>query len=357
MVKSKPKPSTSATLMAEARLAAAPVLVVDLGGTKCEMAVYHPADGSFFGFARYASRDFKSVEALLRRYQAEHGGSDGPPKHLALAVAGPVDGDKAHLTNLGWSVEGEQLRQAFALDTLLLLNDLTALCAALPFLETNDLMTLQKGEGRTGATMAVLAPGTGLGEGMLFMSDGCQHALGGEGGQCDFAPATDEQIELLRFMRRHYESVSYEMLASGLGMIDLYKFCRETSGIAESAEVASRLADAADKTPVIVEAALAADFCPLCRKVLTLFLEILGAEAGNLTLKFYARGGLYLAGGILPRLVGKISFAPLVTAFGNKTMMAKLLATIPIFLVRHPYPVLVGAARLATASTVDEQHG
>jgi len=354
MVKSKPKPSTSAMLTAEAVTDS--ILTVDLGGSKCEMAVYHPADGSFSGFARYASRDFASAEALLRRYRAEYGGlSNCLPKRLALAVAGPVDGNSAYLTNLGWRVESEKLRQALGLESLLLVNDLTAVCAALPFLGESDLITLQEGEKHMDAAMAVLAPGTGLGEGMLFNGDDCHHALGGEGGHCDFAPTTDEQIELLRFMRRRHESVSYEMLAAGPGVIHLYEFCRESGGIAERPKVAAHLADAADKTPVIVAAALAADFCPLCRKTLTLFLEILGAEAGNLALKFYARGGLYLAGGILPRLVGHISFAPLVAAFRNKKMMAALLATIPIFLVRHPHPALLGAARLASGG--EKNHG
>ena len=351
MVKSKPRPSTSATSTAEAAPADVSLLAVDLGGSKCEMAVYHAADGSFSGFARYASRDFAGVEAVLRRYRDERGPL---PKRLALAVAGVVDGADAYLTNLPWRLESENLRRTFALDSLLLVNDLTAVCAALPFFTADDLVVLQEGEVHADAPAAVLAPGTGLGEGMLFIGDDCRHALGGEGGHCDFAPATDEQIELLRFMRRHHESVSYEMLAAGPGMIHLYEFCRQTSDLAESPEVAARLADAADKTPIIVASALAADFCPLCRKTVALFLEILGAEAGNLALKIYARRGLYLAGGILPRMVGKISFAPFLAAFRNKKMMSTLLATIPIFLVRHPYPALVGVARLADKH---EHHG
>ncbi|MDR0477937.1 MAG: glucokinase [Desulfobulbaceae bacterium] len=346
MGKSKPKPSTSATSTSET------ILAVDLGGSKCQMAVYHAEDGAFSGFTRYASRDFTGIEAALRRYQAKHGLL---PNALALAVAGPVDGDKAHITNLGWRLEKEKLRQAFAFDTLLLVNDLTAVCAALPFLAPNDLLVLQEGKRDISAPAAVLAPGTGLGEGILFSGEGCQHALGSEGGHCDFAPVNDEQIELLRFMRKSHQSVSYEMLAAGPGMIHLFEFCQENSGFAAKPEVVSRLAAVSDKTPVIIEAALAADFCPLCRKSVELFLQILGAEAGNLALKTYARNGLYLAGGILPRLVGKISFAPFVAAFRNKKMMAALLAAIPIFLVRHPHPALLGAALLAR--TKQKKHG
>ena len=351
MAKSKPKPLTSATSTPEMP-ATAPILAVDLGGSKCEMARYQPDDGAFLGFARYASRDFASVEAILRRYQTECGPL---PPRLALAVAGVVNGENGYLTNLDWQVKGAELRRAFALDFLLLLNDLTAVCAALPFLTANDLVVLQEGEVHADAPAAVLAPGTGLGEGMLLAGDDCRHALGGEGGHCDFAPTSDEQIELLRFMRRRHETVSFEMVAAGPGMIDLLRFCEEIGGLRAKADVAARLAAATDKTPIIVEAALATDFCPLCRKTLTLFLEILGAEAGNLALKLYARRGLYLAGGILPRLVGKISFAPFLAAFHNKKSMAALLATIPIFLVRHPHPALLGAARLAEAA--GKNHG
>ena len=350
MVKSKPKLSTSATSTSDT------ILAVDLGGTKCEMAVYHRQDSSFSGLTRYASGDFTGIEAILRRYQAEQGGSSkGLPKRLALAVAGVVTDDDAQLTNLAWRVEGEKLRQDFALDSLLVVNDLTAVCAALPFLSADDLIVLQEGKKDTAAPRAVLAPGTGLGEGMLFTGDGCRHAIGGEGGHCDFAPVNDEQVELLRFMRKSHQSVSYEMLAAGPGMIHLFEFCREAGGLTVKPEVVKRMAAAGDKTPVIIEAALAADFCPLCRKTVELFLEILGAEAGNLALKLYARGGLYLAGGILPRLVGKISFSPFLAAFHNKRMMAALLATIPIFLVRHPHPALLGAALLASPS--QQKHG
>ena len=351
MAKSKPKPLTSAISTLKTH-AATSLLTVDLGGSKCEMAVYEPDGGAFSGFTRYASQDFTGVEAVLRRYQAEHGQL---PKRLALAVAGPVDGDNAHLTNLGWRVKGEELRRTFDLDFLFLINDLTAVCAALPFLAADDLVVLQEGEVRAHAPAAVLAPGTGLGEGMLLMGGDYRYALGGEGGHCDFAPANDEQIELLRFMRRRHETVSYEMVAAGAGMINLLRFYEEVGGLAAKPDVAARLATAADKTPIIIEAALAADFCPLCRKTLTLFLEILGAEASNLALKVYARRGLYLAGGILPRLVGKISFAPLLAAFGNKKTMAALLATIPVFLVRHPHPALLGAAWLA--DTAGKNHG
>ena len=349
MVKSKPKPSTSATLTPDM------ILAIDLGGTKCEMAVYRPGNDSFSGFARYACRDFHGIEAVLRRYQEEHNRTPNDllgnlPKRLAVAVAGLVDGDQAQMTNLDWRLEGKKMRQAFGLDEVLLVNDLTAVCAAVPCLGADDLLVLQKGERRMAAPVAVLAPGTGLGEGMLITGGGCQHALGGEGGHCDFAPVNDEQIELLRFMRKRHQSVSYEMLAAGPAMIHLFEFCQENSGLAARPEVASRLAMASDKTPVIIDAALAADFCPLCRKTLELFLEILGAEAGNLALKIYARGGLYLAGGILPRLVGKISFAPFLAAFNNKKMMASLLAAIPVFLVRHPHPALLGAVRLACSN-------
>ena len=330
------------------------ILAVDLGGTKCEMAICHPRNGSFSDFTRYASRDFKDFEAVLRRYQDEHKGCS-LPKRLSLAVAGLVDGDQAQMTNLDWRLDGKKLRQAFGFDEVLLSNDLTAVCAAVPSLGANDLIVLQEGKKTATAPAAVLAPGTGLGEGMLFTGDGCQHALGSEGGHCDFAPVNDEQIELLRFMRKSHQSVSYEMLAAGPAMIHLFEFCREYSDLTAKSEVASRLAAVSDKTPVIVEAALAADFCPLCRKTVELFLEIIGAEAGNLALKTYARGGLYLAGGILPRLIGKISFAPFLAAFNNKKMMAELLATIPISLVRHPHPALLGAARLAARLACSNQ--
>jgi glucokinase len=290
-----------------------------------------------------ANRDFSGFIELVTVFLRLAGVR---PDYACLAVAGVVRHGRAGMTNLPWEIGEEELARCFGLKRVWLINDLTAVCASLPFLEPDDYLELQAGAPEVEGVRAVIAPGTGLGEGFLVRA--CGHALaqGSEGGHCDFAPTCAIQAELLAWMRSRHpgEPISYETLCSGMGIPLLYAFFK-ASGMAESESIRRALEGAVDPTPVIAGGAMEpGNPCPLCTRAMETFLAILGAEAGNLALKLYSTGGLYIGGGIMPRLAGRLSFAPLLAAFNHKEKMEALMQNIPVRLITRKDPALLGAA-------------
>lgn len=190
----------------------------------------------------------------------------------------------------------------------------------------------------------VIAPGTGLGEGFVVDVGGKTFVTGCEGGHTGFAPVDDEQVALLSWIENFLKPISYETLIAGPGIARLYDFCRVYHEIDESQEVIDDMAGKADRTPAIIRGVTRENQCPLCKKVIELFLRILGSEAGNLALKLYAKGGIYLGGGILPRLVGHVSFDGFKESFFNKGPMSELMADIPVMLLLNKDAALIGAA-------------
>jgi glucokinase len=304
--------------------------------------------------AVYASRDFAGIEEIIHSFLEESGCT---PEYACLAVAGVIRHGQAKMTNLPWLISEQVLVARFGFTGVWLVNDLTAVCSSLPLLGKNDFLELQSGAAESGGRcsagaipggiMAVIAPGTGLGEGFLLQKGEMLFAQGTEGGHGDFAPTDATQAALLDWMRQHHPwpaPVSYEMFCSGLAIPILYAFFK-ASGMEETPVVSVALNQAVDQTPVIINNALDdRNPCPLCRKSVEIFLTILGAEAGNLALKLYSTGGLYIGGGIMPRLVGRISFSPLLAAFNNKEKMEALMATIPVRVITRKDTALLGAA-------------
>jgi len=260
-----------------------------------------------------------------------------------------VAGDRVQLTNLPWLIDCRSLERRFGIQRVKPINDLTAVAASLAHLGPDDLAEIQTGTRFTGEICGIIAPGTGLGEGLLIEVQGRAFARGSEGGHCDFAPVDDEQMALLAWMQRRHKPVSYEMLIAGPGLAHLYEFCREYHGISETPAIAEAMAGAFDSIPVIVEGAISAEGCPLCRRTVDLFLSILGSETGNLALKLYARGGMYLGGGIVPRLFGKVAFAGFLRSFCAKGLMADFMRTIPVQIILKPDAALIGAAHFGRA--------
>ncbi len=316
-------------------------LAVDLGGTKTEVAVYLSSDESLTPIAkkRYVSRQADGIDEIIgdflktQRLRCET---------ISLAVAGVVGQEKAQVTNLPWKIDREGLAK-LGFSTVSMINDMTAVAACLPLLGENDLFRLHKGGGDVGPIRAVLAPGTGLGEGFLLNSGDHCYPRGTEGGHGDFAPVDREQRQLLEWLAdASGGAVSYERVCAGPAIPRLYDFYRDR-GETEHAELRTRLSRAEDRTPVIVGAAIAGT-CPLCAKTLQLFLKILGREGANLVLKLYATGGLFLGGGILPRMVNSVSFVPFLKAFHFPGPMASLLAATPIYIILRRDAALLGAA-------------
>jgi glucokinase len=321
------------------------LLAVDVGGTKTELALFDLHGPSYTPPMQRAvvpCAGHAGIEDIIAAFLRDAGTR---PEFACLGVAGVIKEGVAKITNRPWLISEEELAREFSLAGVKLINDMTALCAVISTLDATDLLQLQEGKMQQDGTKAVIAPGTGLGEGYLIETESAFLPRGSEGGHTDFAPVTDEQLELLQWLRLRMQPVSYEMLCSGLGIPTLYDFLREQGSITETASIKAQLSVAADRTPVILNGAIeGATPCPLCWKTIELFLSILGSEAGNLALKLYATGGLYIGGGIPPRLTGKTSFAPFMQAFRHKAKMEDLLAEIPVNLILKRDAVLCGAA-------------
>lgn len=320
------------------------LLVGDIGGTKTDVAVVSSTSGAraFAARRRFRSADHSSLVAIAREFIAQ---LDTPVTHACFDVAGPVLDGRAHLTNLPWEVSAQALRQALGLEDAWVINDLVAVAHAIPLLEPGDLHPLNAGTRIEGGAMAVIAPGTGLGEAFLVWDGTAYRCYPSEGGHADFAPTTPQQVDLLRYLQQRFEHVSYERVCSGQGIPDLYDFLRDSRYASESSEFAAQLAVAEDRTPLIVDKAMR-DGTPdaLCAAALEAFIAILGAEAGNLALKVLATGGVFVGGGIAPRIVPMLGDGRFVAAFRRKGRFAGLLARIPVHVITAEGAALIGAA-------------
>lgn len=320
------------------------LLAADIGGTKSDLALFDLRQGAAappLYQRRYQNSTFPRFDILLSDFLSGIPQQDS--LHGCFGVAAVVHRGQARLTNREWTLDQRGLREGFGFKKLTLINDLTALCSALPLLDKSHLLPLQEGQKIDGGIQAVIAPGTGLGEGFLQVQPNCFLPQGTEGGHCDFAPLTREQSALLSFMQRDHESVSYELLCSGIGLPNIFDFLTSTDGPRDQKRC-TIIANSHDRTPAIIAGTLSGSPCPLCTKTLTIFLEILGAEAGNLALKTFATGGIFLGGGILPRLVGHISFEPFLKYFNRKEKMTSLMETFPVHLILKNDAALLGTA-------------
>ncbi len=328
-------------------------LAGDVGGTKT-LLVRREKTGS--GWIEVERRAYRTAEhAGLSVVLDDFLATDYDPIDCAvLAVAGPVRDQKSVLTNVAWQMDADAIAERFDIETVVLMNDVQALAEAVPCLESEDVHTFSFGQPDPCGTVGVAAAGTGLGEAFLTWSKQGYTSQPSEGGHADFAPATEEQVRLLRFLLRDQEHVSVEQLCSGLGLPTLYRFLRTEWKGAGSESVRASVERAEDPTPVIVESALSRS-CPLCVRTLKLFVELLGAELGNLALKVLATGGVYLGGGIPPRIVPFLEGGALLTPFQRKGRFSRFLAEMPVHMILAPDGVVRGAARRA-ASVCEDSH-
>src|SRR5579884_3498375 len=283
------------------------LLAGDIGGTKTNLALYASEDDlrTPVAEATFPSAWYPSLEALvgefLQRTRAE-------VDRASFGVAGPVVKGEAKITNLPWTISAATLSATLGIARVGLLNDLEAIGYAVPHLAPEDVWTLSAGTPAPGGPMAVVAPGTGLGEAFLTCEKDGQYSVHpSEGGHCDFAPTNDEELGLLHYMLARMDHVSYERVCSGIGVPNLYAYLKDSGRYAEPPELAAELARAQnpkDQTPIIMNAAQRGEGAPeICVKTARLFVSILASEAGNMALKVLATGGVYLGGGISPRIV------------------------------------------------------
>ncbi|MCL1979534.1 MAG: glucokinase [Proteobacteria bacterium] len=322
------------------------LLVGDLGATKTSLALYRAEawPGPPLRQQTFRNQDFAGFDDLLTTFL----GDRTLPAAICLGVAGPVLGNAAHMTNLSWSIQGAALQARFGCSQALLVNDLVATAAGIPWLAPADLHPLNPNKkNASGAAMAVLAPGSGLGEAFLVPHGDLFLPFPSEGGHASFAPRTAKQIELLRFMADRHGHVSVEQVCSGLAIPELFAFVAANRPVPEW--LATELELAADKTPVIVRAAIDAGQlnkpCDPAVLALDLFLDILADEAANLALKTLALGGLFIGGGLAARILPLIEAERFMAIF-TRGVHHQMLARIPVQVILNPQTALLGAAAL-----------
>jgi glucokinase len=322
------------------------LLVGDIGGTKTLLALFSPGADPRAPVAQreYHSAGYPGLSDVARSFLAETGQQ---AEFGCFDVAGPVIGGRARITNLPWMMDEQELARDIGLRRVTLLNDLKAVAYAIPGLLPSDLLTLNAGEVEPHGQIAIIAPGTGLGEAFLVWSGTAYIACQSEGGHASFAPTNERQVALLRYLSARFGEVSFERVCSGIGIANLYDFLRDTQAYPETPDFAARLAQAGDRTPLISQAGLQdRSGNPLAAAALDLFTEILGSEAGNLALKVLATGGVYLAGGIPPRILPLLGAPGFLAAFADKGRLGADLRRMPVHVVTVQ-AALFGAARYA----------
>ena len=321
------------------------ILAGDVGGTKTALALFDMQGVNFtlVHEDRLPSRDFPTFEAAVAQFLTT--GPRGPIDAASFGIAGAVVEGRATATNLPWKIDERALEQAIPAKRVRLLNDLEATGHGLAALPPTSLVTLQAGQPRTG-NIALIAAGTGLGEALLIWDGRGHRVVASEGGHADFAPRTDEEIELLRFLRKDFGRVSYERILSGPGFFNVYRFLRDTGRYPEPPWLAERLKGVGDPNEVLGPVAREGRDA-LCAATLDLFVSIYGAETGNLALKVLAVGGVFIGGGIGPRFRAKLEDGAFMPSFRDKGRFTPLLEAMPVHLVLEPRTALLGAARVA----------
>jgi glucokinase len=317
------------------------ILAGDVGGTKCNLALFAEKNGKleFVFRERFASKEFAQFDLIIREFVRRAAAHLNGSKIFAagFGVAGPVINNRIHATNLPWIVDADVLAQEVGVKSVVLVNDLGATGHSLEHLPPEDFCVLNVGSPLPGASRALLAAGTGLGEGILFWDGNRYKVVPSEGGHSDFSPRTDQQIELLKFMRHRYPQVSWELILSGRGFRTLHEFIAPsvTHPIFEDPD--------ADPAPFITKSGLDHS-CPVCVETLDLWTNIYGAEAGNLALKVLALGGVYVAGGIAVKILPKMTDGTFFNSFKDKWHFGQMLSDVPVSVVLNESAPLIGAA-------------
>jgi glucokinase len=323
------------------------LLVGDIGGTKTLLRLVDPT-GVALVTERFESKGPGLGDIVARFLAMPAVNAFARPRVAVFGVAGPVLDDLCATTNLPWFIDARILERELGIPRVRLLNDFEANAYGVPAVAPDRLFTLQPGSSRPRAPIAVIGAGTGLGEAILAHNGEDYVVLPTEGGHADFAPRNELEDRVLRRLRARYGRVSIERVVSGLGMADVYAELRALGVEPESPTVAQELASG-DAGPVIGEHAIAGDD-PLCVRTIEFFVSAYGAEAGNFALRTLSRGGVYITGGIAPKLLPKLSDSGLfLRAFRDKGRMSDLVAQIPVHVVLDPELALLGAFCVATA--------
>jgi len=322
------------------------ILAGDIGGTHARLAFFQSQNGHLTPVAEgvFPSRDHSGLDEIVGQFVAKQ---SLRPDVACFGVAGPVRNGKVETSNLPWTVEASRLAGELHLPSTMLINDLEANAWGIASLGDQDLVALNRVKGMPVGNQGVISAGTGLGEAGLFWNGNGYEIFASEGGHCDFAPRTELEIELLRYLVARFGHVSFERIVSGPGLVNVYNFLRDTHRGEEPQWLTDELAQG-DQAATISRAAVAGKSV-LAEQALDLWISIYGAEAGNLALKLMATGGVFLGGGIAPKIVPKLSSPLFMQAFVSKGRLQPLLESIPVKVITNDKIALFGAARYAVA--------
>ncbi|MEM9546212.1 MAG: ROK family protein [Bacteroidota bacterium] len=315
-------------------------LALDVGGTKTHIALFsvdEAGDILFKEEKKYSTQGAQNIEEILLDFYPEMEGVEG----ICLAIAGPIINDSVQLTNVLWKVEKESIRKATGVSNVLLLNDLEASAFGIPYMKESDLLSIFKAEEEMAGNIAIIAPGTGLGEAAMYWDGQAYHPFASEGGHCDFSPRDNKDVNLLMFLQHKFGRVSWERVVSGQGIVNIFDFLRTSVEYNLEAGLEERLL-AGDVAANISQAAV--DGEPVAIDAMKLFVRYLAVESANMALKFKSTGGLFIGGGIIPKIWNKEYQDIFLAYFFNVGRLAPLLRCMDVTIILNPVSVLFGAA-------------
>jgi len=324
------------------------ILAGDIGGTHARLAFFEFVNGRFslVSASIFPSREYAGLDEIVSKFVET---SNLRPDTACFGIAGPVRNGRVEASNLPWIIESQRLADELKIKKAILINDLEANAWGIPALEAKDVVALNKVKGQTVGNQAVIAAGTGLGEAGMYWDGVRHHVFASEGGHGDFAPRNPLEVELFNYLRIRFGHVSYERIVSGPGLVNVFNFLRD-SGRGTPAQWLTDEMVHSDPAAAISRAAMDGK-CSLCEQAVDLFVSIYGAEAGNLALKMMATGGIYLGGGIAPKMLAKLSGPLFMQAFAGKGRMQTLLESMPVMVITNDQIALLGAARCAQTKT------
>ena len=325
------------------------ILAGDVGGTKVHLALYDFINGKLEHSRdlQFPARDYSGLEEIVQEFL-------GADKVTAacFGVPGPVRDGRLRLTNLPWTLDSHELSVGLGINHVFLIKDLEANGYGVAELPADQIYTLRAGDASHIGNRALIAAGTGLGEGYLIWNGHTHIPYPSEGGHVDYAPRNEDEIDLLRFLTQKYNGrISFERVVSGMGLTNIYEFLLEVRGIDEPAWLAKRIASE-DPNAVITELALSAK-SEICEKAMDMFVSAYGAEAGNLALKVLSVGGVYVGGGIAPRILEKLKDGTFMKSFIDKGRLSQLLINMPVRVILESRAALLGAAAYAEARAAE----
>jgi len=319
------------------------ILAGDIGGTNARLALFDVRNGQFnlVTATVFPSQRYSGLDQIVTEFVNTSGVR---PSQACFGVAGPVTNGKVETSNLPWIIESRRLADELQIKKAVLINDLEATGWGIAALTAGDLVALNK-VSETAGNQALIAAGTGLGQAGLYWDGARHHVFASEGGHCDFAPLNDLEVELFRYLYSRYGHVSYERVVSGPGLVNVFEFLRDT-GRGKVPRWLSEEMQKMDPAAAISAAAMDAK-CPMSEQAMDIFVSVFGAEAGNLALKFKATGGVFLAGGIAPKILPKLATPLFLDSFLEKGRLRRLMEVMPVKVITNDKLALLGAARCA----------